>query len=166
MSSLWTYFWPILAAGLVVGGLAGTIALRRRPKRNAALGAGLAAAIALALLWHGPLGAGQRLAHGIDRNASATLDFYAMRAVSAHVRRGPLSRRIVLAGQADDFQRTELARTMATLPGVSGASWSAGDLALPLFAEAALAALLGFLGGFLLAYLVELHRRYNAQWKW
>ena len=27
-------------------------------------------------------------------------------------------------------------------------------------------AVLGFLFGLLLAYLIELHRRYNAQWNW
>ena len=29
-----------------------------------------------------------------------------------------------------------------------------------------LIAVLGFLFGLLLAYLIELHRRYNAQWNW
>ena len=36
----------------------------------------------------------------------------------------------------------------------------------PLIVEAAAVALLGFLFGLLLAYLVELRRRYNAQWTW
>jgi hypothetical protein len=36
----------------------------------------------------------------------------------------------------------------------------------PLIAEGGLIALLGFLVGLLLAYLVELRRRYNAQWSW
>ena len=32
--------------------------------------------------------------------------------------------------------------------------------------KGALVAIAGFLVGLLLAYLVELHRRYNAQWSW
>jgi hypothetical protein len=55
---------------------------------------------------------------------------------------------------------------MSTLPGVGRATWSPQDRALPLIAEAALTALVGYLLGLLLAYLVALRRRYNAQWKW
>ena len=54
---------------------------------------------------------------------------------------------------------------METLPGVGGATWSAGG-GTPLIAEGAATSLLGFLIGLLLAYLVELRRRYNAQWNW
>jgi ABC-type lipoprotein release transport system permease subunit len=35
-----------------------------------------------------------------------------------------------------------------------------------LLVEGLFAAVLGFLLGLLLAYLVELRRRYNAQWNW
>jgi ABC-type lipoprotein release transport system permease subunit len=35
-----------------------------------------------------------------------------------------------------------------------------------MIAESAAAAVLGFLLGLLLAYLIELHIRYNAQWDW
>jgi hypothetical protein len=52
------------------------------------------------------------------------------------------------------------------LPGVSSVSWSATGRGVPLIAESALVALVGFLVGLLFAYLVELHRRYNAQWEW
>jgi hypothetical protein len=37
---------------------------------------------------------------------------------------------------------------------------------VPLIAEGAAVAVLGFLLGLLLAYLVELRRRYNAQYNW
>jgi hypothetical protein len=72
----------------------------------------------------------------------------------------------MLAGTADDFQRSELVRIMGAVPGVSSASWSAERGGLPLIAEGTIASLAGFLVGLLLAYLVELRRRYNAQWKW
>jgi hypothetical protein len=73
---------------------------------------------------------------------------------------------LVLSGPADDFQQRELVRTMETLPGVSSATWSAGSGGTPLIAEGAGTSVLGFLIGLVLAYLVELRRRYNAQWNW
>jgi hypothetical protein len=89
-----------------------------------------------------------------------------MTKVTAQLQRGPLSRRLTLTGPADDFQRTELVRLLNQLPGVSGVGWSTGRGALPLIAEGWLLALVGFLVGLVLAYVVELRRRYNAQWKW
>jgi hypothetical protein len=77
----------------------------------------------------------------------------------------PLTRRVELSGPADDFQRSELARLMDEIPGVSGATWSSGR-GIPLIAEGLAVTLLGFLLGLLLAYLVELRRRHNAQWNW
>jgi uncharacterized membrane protein len=37
---------------------------------------------------------------------------------------------------------------------------------MPLFVEAFAVALVGFLAGLILAYLVELRRRSNAEWRW
>jgi hypothetical protein len=88
-----------------------------------------------------------------------------MTQLSAHLHRGPLSRTLVLSGPADDFQRSELLRIMNLLAGVRDVSWSNRG-GVPLFAESAVAALLGFLFGLLLAYLIELRRRHNAQWNW
>ena len=65
----------------------------------------------------------------------------------------------------DDVQRSELARLLGQIPGVSSATWS-NNGGIPLIAEGAGIALLGFLFGLLLAYLGELHRRHNAQWNW
>jgi hypothetical protein len=166
MNTLWSYFWPILAEALVIGVIAGSIAFRRRKKRHLARAAGVVIALALAALWHGPLGGAERFTTRVERDARATLNFYEMSEVTAHLHRGPLSRHLVLSGPGDDFQRNELVRTMGTLPGVGGAGWSDTAGGPPLIAEAAAAAILGFLLGLLLAYLAELHRRYNAQWNW
>ncbi|HEX2803833.1 MAG TPA: hypothetical protein VHN55_07635 [Sphingomicrobium sp.] len=163
MNPLWSYFWPLFALGLLLGGLAGSIWLRR--KRRLALLVGAAVALAGSALWHGPVGAADRFAATVDRSAQRTLTDFEMSQIEAHLRRGPLSRRLILSGPADDFQRTELVRIMSATPGVSRATWSTGA-GLPLLAEAALASASGFLLGLLLAYLVELHRRHNAQWKW
>lgn len=166
MNALWSYFWPLFAAGLLIGGLAGTIAWRRRSKRNVALAAGIGAAVALAALWHGPLGAADRFTAEVERQSRAVLDNYEMTQVTGRLHHGPLTRRLALSGPADDFQRSELVRIMGGLPGVSRASWADAEGDLPLIAEAFILALLGFLTGLLLAYLVELRRRFNSQWKW
>ena len=184
MNALWSYFWPVFGAGLVFGILAGSIALRmrivrtkdrpneptliRQPrrKRNLVLAGGIAASVAAAALWHGPLGAADRFAGDVERSARLTLDDWEMTRVSARLHHGPLTRPLILSGPADDFQAARLVEIMGALPGVSRARWSSSGRGLPLLAEAGAVALLGFLLGLLLAYLVELRRRHNAQWNW
>ena len=166
MNLLWSYFWPCFAAGLVVALPAGTIAFRRRSVRAKALAIGAAISIALAALWHGPLGAADRFATRTDRMIHEILVYYEMTQVSGHIQHGPLARQIQLSGPADDFQRSELVRLINQAPGVAGTHWSSDRHGIPLIAEAMGAAILGFLLGLFLAYLIELHRRYNAQWNW
>jgi hypothetical protein len=166
MNAAWSYFWPVFTAGLLVGGICGLVAFRRRSKRNIALAIGLAISLAIAGLWHGPLGAADRFVAQVERNARAALNYNEIPQVAAHLHHGPLTRRLALSGPADNFQRSELVRIMDRLPGVSSASWSGADGGVPLIAEACIVAAVGFLLGLLLAYLVELRRRYNAQWKW
>ena len=166
MNVLWSYFWPCFAAGLLVGGPIGTIAFRRRARRNAILALGVVLSLALAAVWHGPLGAADRLSVRVEHDARAVLDHYEMTRITEHLHHGPLTRRLILAGPADDFQTTELVRLMSELPGVSTAQWTEKPAGLPLIIEAMAVAVGGFLFGLLLAYLVELHRRYNAQWTW
>lgn len=168
MSPLFDYFWPSIAIGTVVGAIVATIVFRRRfagIRRLAWLCGGVALAIAGSLLWSGPLGGAQALINRIEGDARLTLDNYEMTQVHAHLARSPLSRELLLNGPADDFQTSELVRIMGSLPAVSKARWSR-EPSLPLAAEGALAAIAGFLLGLFLAYLLELHRRYNAQWDW
>ena len=166
MNAAWSYFWPVIAAGLLFGAISGLVGFRRRSKRNIKLAIGLMAAFALVAVWHGPFGAADRFAGQVERDVRATLVNNEIPQVSGHLHQDPLTRRIALSGPADDFQRSELVRIIGGLPGVSTASWSKASGGLPLVAEACIVALLGFLTGLLLAYLVELRRRYNAQWKW
>ena len=189
MNTLWNYFWPVLAAGLIIGIVAGAIGFRRvlpptkdklAPppsvppeyfrKRLISLIAGLAVTIVVAPLWSGPLGGADRLTRTVERQAREALDYYEMPKVAARLHRGPLTRRLVLTKPADlpltDFQTTELARLFSQVPGVSNAQWSSSPAGMPLVLEGFAASVLGFLFGLLLAYLVELRRRYNAQWKW
>jgi len=166
MNALWSYFWPALGLGMVCGIIAGSFAFRWRPRRIAVLIAGAAAAIGLAVLWHGPLGGSDRFSGQVERGVRATLVYYEMPQVTGHLHHDPLTRRVLLSGQADDFQRSELVRLINQVRGVSSTSWSSDGGGLPLIVEGGLVAVLGFLLGLLLAYLVELRRRYNSQWKW
>jgi hypothetical protein len=91
-----------------------------------------------------------------------------MTQVQGHIERGPIERTLVLSGPADDFQRSELVRIMDDVPGVANVRWAdmKPPFALSLLAEAELAVLICFGLGLLLAYLLELRRRYRAQWSW
>jgi hypothetical protein len=169
MNASWDYFWPAFAAGLVVGLIAGLIAFRLRRTRKQRYGTltiGVLVSVALAMLWHGPLGAADRFADEVERTARSALVYNEIPQVSAHLHRGPLTRRIVLSGPADDFQRSELVRIMGDLPGVGSAQWTGEPAGVPLIADGAGVALVGFLFGLFVAYLIELRRRYNAQWNW
>jgi hypothetical protein len=112
------------------------------------------------------MGAASLFTHRVERDARITLNNYEIPEVSAYLHRNPLSRRLILFGQADGFQRSELVRIMPLIPGVREARWSNEGGGIPLIVESIGAAILGFLFGLLLAYLVELRRRYNAQWNW
>jgi len=89
---------------------------------------GVAATLAAGALWHGPLGAGERFATRADKIARATLDYYELPAVNAHLQRDPLTRRIILSGPADPFQRSELVRIMNQVPGVEAVRWDPASL--------------------------------------
>ena len=166
MSAFWTYFWPPLGTGLLLGVIAGAFGFRPHARRTLFLLIGGVAAIGAAALWHGPLGAADRFTAEVQRTARQTLVDYEMSKVQAQLHHGPLTRRLILSGPADDFQSSELVRIMGDLPGVSVAQWSNKGSGVPLIVEGAAMAMLGFLIGLLLAYLVELRRRYNAQWNW
>ena len=96
--------------------------------RATILAMGVLAVIGLTWLWHGPLGAGERLAAGVETRARTMLDHYEMVHVQARMERGPLTRRVILAGPADDFQRREIKRMVEAQPGVGETSWSPSSL--------------------------------------
>jgi hypothetical protein len=89
---------------------------------------GLAAVIGFSALWHGPMGAGERLAAQSEASARRTLDYYEMPMIQAKMQRGPLSRRLVLSGPADAFQRSELVRILDETPGVLDVRWDPASL--------------------------------------
>ncbi|MES2326155.1 MAG: hypothetical protein V4499_02335 [Pseudomonadota bacterium] len=185
MIVLWTYLWPCFGAGLLCGVLAGIFAFRAprvrvkaaqeeiaaalatwNRRRTRALVAGALATCIAVTLWHGPLGAADRLAVELERSAREMLVAKdAPAGITARIHHGPLTRQLILSGPADEFQRAEAARLLSEIPGVSDADWnkSAG---IPLIVEGIATGLVGFLIGLVLAYLVELRRRHNSQWTW
>ena len=90
--------------------------------------AGLAFVVGTTALWHGPLGAGDRLAARAEVIARRTLDYYEFPMVQVHMQRGPLARRLILSGPADEFQRAELVRILDDIPGVLEVRWDAASL--------------------------------------
>lgn len=184
MNAFWTYFWPAFSSGVIFGLIAATGAFRAKivrvrerphqpdfirpsPKRRIAfLVGGVLASMGAAAMWHGPLGGAERFSREVELSVRQTLDYWEMTKVQARLHHGPLTRRIMLSGPADDFQRSELVRYIGDVPGVSTARWSADGGGVPLIVEGIATSILGFLFGLLLAYLVERRRRYNAQWNW
>lgn len=134
--------------------------------RRLIISLGILATILATALWHGPAGTAARISGTIEETARRTLDYYELPQVTARLERRPLGRRMLLAGPADDFQRSELVRIMRSIPGVSEAGWSTDRRTVPLLLEAATLALIAFGLGLLLAYLAELRRRANAEWRW
>jgi hypothetical protein len=140
--------------------------------RRTLIAIGIAATVAEALLWHGPLGGAERFARNAEAAARATLHSYEMDQIEVRIERGPMKRRLVLSGTADDFQREEIVRIMIVLPGIGGARWSdppqyqTMSWQPPMWLEAIGIALVGFGLGLVLAYLIELRRRANASWRW
>ena len=90
--------------------------------------AGVAATLAFAALWHGPLGAGDRLAARAEKVAHNTFVKYERPMNHARLERSPLARRLILSGPADDFQREEIARILRQVPGVNDVRWDPASL--------------------------------------
>lgn len=127
--------------------------------------AGIAATLAAGAVWHGPLGAGARMAAKMEARTQQFLSDWDLPEVHGDMARAPLSRQIVLTGPANDFQRSEAKRRIEMLPGVADAVFAdeRASPPLPLVVEAELAALVGFCIGLIIAYLGELRRR-SRQW--
>ena len=165
MELLWTIFWPMTVGAAAIGAVAGVLyfgpyGVTRQRRRLFVVG-GFVATTLIALLSSGPFGGARRFIAQDETIARATLVHYEMAPISAHYEHSPLRRRMILAGPADDFQRTELVRIMEELPGVSEARWNRKPalFPLPFIAEVMLLALVGYIVGLILAYVVELRRR-------
>ena len=170
MNLLWDYYWPAIVAAVIIGVMTGRIAFQRfaGQRRILSFVAGAIAAIALTALWHGPVGAGDRLANSLQTNVRQLLVAFEVPQFQSQVERNPIRRTILLSGPADNFQRAETVRILNDTPGVAAARWigSSGGSSLPVLAEVTLASLVAFGLGLLLSYLLELRRRSRAEWRW
>ena len=170
MNLLWDYYWPAVVAAVIIGIITGRIAFRRfsGKRRILALVGGALAAIALTVLWHGPLGAGNRLASSLETSVRQLLVAFEVPQFQSQVERNPVRRTILLSGPADNFQRAETVRILNDSPGVAASRWTGSSSAssLPVLAEVTLASLVAFGLGLLLSYLLELRRRSRAEWRW
>src|SRR3954463_15227683 len=89
---------------------------------------GLAAALLSGWIGHGPLGQGAAFVDQIEAEAKAVVKQSEL-PVQVRFDRAPLSRRAILSGQADQFQREGLGNfpgingRVAAVPGVSGVRW-------------------------------------------
>jgi len=91
--------------------------------RKAMLALGALATVGAAELWHGPLGAAADLQATTERRARNLLDYYELPQVTARMDDRPLTRRLILNGPADDFQRRALVEKVGQLPGVNEVRW-------------------------------------------
>lgn len=132
---------------------------------------GMLVTMASAALWDGPVGNGAaRFTAETETIARLNLEYYELDdQVVAFMQRDPVTRRLWLAGKADDFQQRELKRILDGIPAVGDVQWwrpgggtVKGDILLPLLLEVELAALAAFAFGLMLTYLVALRRRATA----
>ena len=91
--------------------------------RKVKLALGALAAIGVAELWHGPVGAANDMRTDMEREARSMLDYYELPQITAKMDDAPLNRRIILSGPADDFQRRALVERVGELPGVAEVRW-------------------------------------------
>lgn len=118
---------------------------------------GVAAALLAGWIFHGPLGRGEAFASRLEAQAQAVVVEAELAGIDARVARAPLSRRILMSGDADPFQREGqgyfpgLNDRILGLGGVGRIQWhdepGGGIWPLPLLLETELIVLIAFLAG-------------------
>jgi hypothetical protein len=94
---------------------------------------GMAAALIAGLISHGPLGRGEAFVGTIEARVNAEIRQAALPGVTARLGRDPLSREVVLTGNANDFQREGMGLLpgindrIRAIPGISGLRWDDND---------------------------------------
>jgi hypothetical protein len=90
---------------------------------------GLAVALAAGWVSHGPLGHGAAFVDSLQVQGDAMLARTEVPGITVRFERDPLSRRAILSGPADDFQREGQGQfpgindRIAAIPGVAGFRW-------------------------------------------
>jgi hypothetical protein len=111
--------------------------------------------------YYGPAGQAEKLTGRIETDARNLVAQAELEGASVRLEREPLSRNLVLSGQANDLQREGLGSGLGVLdyaratPDVGQVRWDDGPKAfsLPLLAETLIVAALAWLAGLLLGTL-------------
>lgn len=91
---------------------------------------GLAAAILMGWIYHGPLGNGEALIGRLEAQARAAVAEGDVPGVEVRLKRDPLSRAAVLSGPANDFQREGMGQfpglndRIRGIEGISAVEWA------------------------------------------
>ncbi len=125
---------------------------------------GLAAALLTAWVWHGPLGRGEAFIGSLERQARASVATAELPGIEVRLGRSPLSRNVILSGQANDLQREGLGSQkglsdlVRDVPGIARVRWADAPererAALPLLAETMILAALAYLFGLAIGWLL------------
>ena len=116
---------------------------------------GLAAAMLMAWVWHGPGGQGEALVDALEQQARVAAANAELPGISVRMVRDPLSRAAILSGPANDLQREGLGSQQGVkdyvraVKGISRVRWDdePADAGLPLIAEMLIAVALAYLAG-------------------
>lgn len=129
---------------------------------------GLAATLLMGWLHHGPMGRGEALVGGLERQARAAVAATELPGVEVRLGRDPLSRAATLSGPANDVQRRGMGEqqglngVVGGIEGVSRVEWAdepRSGWAVPLLLETLLALLLAYLVGLGLGWFLWGRRR-------
>jgi hypothetical protein len=91
---------------------------------------GLAAALAVGLVSHGPMGRGAAFIDGLDQGLQAVIADAAISGVSGTMQREPLARTAIMSGQVTRFQREGqgslpgLDERILAVPGIGRIEWT------------------------------------------
>jgi hypothetical protein len=128
---------------------------------------GLAAALLMGWIWHGPAGQGAALVDGLERQVRTAVAAARLPGASVRMEREPLRRAATISGTADAIQREGLGSGWGVkdyaraVEGLSDVRWDdePGPGGLPLLAETLIVIALAYLLGFGLGWLLFGRRR-------
>ena len=132
---------------------------------------GLVAVLLMGWIHHGPLGHGEALIDGLEREARAAVAASEVAGIDVRLARDPLSRTATLSGPANDFQREGMGQFLGLndrvggIEGIAAVQWSdraTAGAGLPLLAETLILVLAAYLIGVALAWLLFGRARRDA----
>jgi hypothetical protein len=131
--------------------------------------AGLLLALAVAWIWHGPLGNGERLVAGLEAGAREGIAKAELPGIAVRLSRAPLARVATLSGPANDLQREGLGSQKGVsdyvrdVEGISDVRWAdepdSRRRVMPLLVETLALAAFAYLAGLGLGWLLWGRRR-------